>query len=58
MEAHGVYKEIIKMVEKSIHVVFDENNGGIINSTLFQDLKLSRRDDEEKGRAKSNKATI
>ena len=53
--ANKVYNKRTKMVEESILVVFDENNDGSFNSTLFQDLKLDRHENA-KETPESNKA--
>jgi len=46
-KTYCVYNKCTKIIEESIHIVFDESNDGRLSSSLFQELKLSRYDDEE-----------
>ena len=56
-KAYRVYNKHTRLIEESIHIVFDESNDGNISSSRFQELKLSRYDDEEEeeARAKASK---
>jgi len=60
-KAYRVYNKCTQLIEESIHIVFDESNDGNISSSPFQELKLSRYDDdheeeeEEEARAKASK---
>jgi len=56
-EAFCVYNKRTKIIEDSIHIVFDESNDSRLSSSSFQKLKLSIYDDdkeEEEVIAKSN----
>jgi len=44
---------IPNIIKESIHIVFDESNDGRLSSTSFQELELSRYDDEEEDNARS-----
>jgi len=46
-KAYHVYNKRTKIIEESIHIVFDESNDGELSPSSSQELKLSRYDDEE-----------
>jgi len=56
-KAYRVYTKRSKIIEESIHVLFDESNDGRQSSSSFQELKLSTYDDEkeEEKRPKTSK---
>jgi len=57
-KAYRAYNKCTKIIEESIYIVSDESNDGKPSSSSFQELKLSRYDDdkeeEEEARATSN----
>ena len=46
-KADSVYNIRTKIIEQSIHIFFDGSNDGRLSSSSFQELKLSKYDDDE-----------
>jgi len=41
------YNECTKVIEESIHVIFDENKNYLANASLFDEFQLSTYADDE-----------
>ena len=59
-KTYCVYNKRTRIIEDSTHIVFEEYNDGTLRSSSFQELKLSRYDDEldESGNVVGNKARL
>jgi len=49
-KVYYVYNKCIKVLEEFIHIVFDETNNGLTNTSSFDEFQISKYiDDEDNG---------